>query len=142
MGRFLRDHGLLPDLVLCSAARRARETRDAVLSAAGSAPALKTDEAVTQGDESALLARIRDISGKCETVLVIGHNPTIHGLACILATAGPQEARKRLAHVYSPGTLTVLDLAAESWNEAGRGDGMLRDLFDPRADTADHKVPG
>jgi phosphohistidine phosphatase len=134
VGRHLAAQEDLPDLVLCSAARRARQTRDILLAAAGIAPAGEVDDAVTRGDEGVLLSRLREIPDDRRTVLVIGHNPTIHNLARALASRGPDEARTRLARGYAPATLTVLDFATETWNEVGRGDGVLRALYHPSAE--------
>lgn len=142
VGRFLRGEGLLPDLVLCSAARRARETCEAVLAAAEDRPARETDEAIRSGDEDALLRRLREVPDRHRTVLAIGHNPTMHGLARALATAGPAQLRDRLARGYAPCTLTVLELETDSWERTGRCEGVLHALFDPGTDAAAYRVPG
>lgn len=143
VGRYLlAQDRLLPDLVLCSAAQRARQTRDILLDAAGIAPAGEIDDAVTRGDEGVLLSRLREIPDGYETVLVVGHNPTIHNLARALARRGPDEARARLARAYAPATLAVLEFGAATWDEAGRSDALLRTLYHPSAETLTGHAPG
>lgn len=87
--------GLLPDTVLCSAARRTRDTLAAVLPylSADCAIALRRDLYDAEADD--LRAALAGAAGEC--VLLIGHNPAIHGLAVALAGSAPE------ARVLAPG---------------------------------------
>jgi phosphohistidine phosphatase len=89
MGRWLRAVGLVPDLVLCSTARRARETWQLAESGLGAVPPVRFDDRVYEASPTALLNLIRRESGAAETLLVVGHDPGVPGLALTLAGAGP-----------------------------------------------------
>jgi len=89
MGRWLRAVGLVPDLVLCSTARRARETWQLAQSGLGAAPPVHFDGRVYEASAAELLDLIRRESGAAQTLLVVGHDPGVPGLALTLAGAAP-----------------------------------------------------
>jgi phosphohistidine phosphatase len=80
MGRWLRDHGGAPDVVWCSSALRARQTWSAVAtelptSPTGTEPAYL--RSVYQAGPGDLLDLLRDVAPEVESVLILGHNPTM-----------------------------------------------------------------
>jgi len=89
MGRWLRTAGHLPDQVLCSTARRARETWQlAEVGLAFTVP-VSLDDRVYEGSAAVLLDVIRHVSPALRTVLLVGHDPAVPELALMLTTAGP-----------------------------------------------------
>lgn len=91
MGRWLHDAGLAPDRVLCSTARRARETWQLAQTGLGTAPPVTFEPGIYEGAAADLLALIQQVPSATTTLLVIGHNPAIEDLAFMLAAAGPGE---------------------------------------------------
>ena len=72
-GRWLLEHRLLPDLVLCSPARRTRETLEAVLAVIGYVDQ-RLEPAIydaTPGTLAALADGHRDLG----RLMLVGHNP-------------------------------------------------------------------
>jgi phosphohistidine phosphatase len=59
MGHWLRTAGLVPDLVLCSTARRARETWQLARSGLGTGPPVRFDDRLYEASAAALLDFIR-----------------------------------------------------------------------------------
>jgi phosphohistidine phosphatase len=96
MGRWLRDAGLVPGQVLCSTARRARETWQFAQADLAAAPPVTFDARIYEAPAADLLALIREVPPATGTLLLIGHNPAIEDLALLLAaapsTAGPGPA--------------------------------------------------
>ena len=89
IGRWLRDAGLLPDQVLCSTARRARETWQLTRAGLGTSPPVSFDGRVYQASAGRLLDLIRRTSQAARTLLVVGHDPAVPELALLLAAAVP-----------------------------------------------------
>jgi len=85
MGRWLRDGALLPDQVLCSTARRARETWQLAQTGLGTSPPVRFDDLVYQASAAQLLDLIRGASPAVRTLLVVGHDPGLPDLALMLA---------------------------------------------------------
>ena len=88
IGEWLRRHKLAPDWVAASTAQRTRETAALVLALQPSAHPPQFDEALYNGDAARLWAALA--SGAGERRMLVGHNPAISDLACVLtALADP-----------------------------------------------------
>ena len=81
-GRWLLEHGLAPDRVLCSPARRTRETLEAVLASTGYAEQRLEDSIyeATPGTLFGLLQAQADV----ERLMLVGHNPGMERLVALL----------------------------------------------------------
>ena len=80
MGELVREHGLIPDVVISSDAVRARLTAEAVAEAARYAGEILLDPHLylaCPADILSLLATVRENAG---TVMIIGHNPGLEEL--------------------------------------------------------------
>ena len=84
VARALRERGLVPDAVLCSAARRTRDTLATMLAHFPSDCDVRLRRSFYEAEVVDLRDAVRTASGQC--ILLIGHNPSIHALA--LAFAG------------------------------------------------------
>jgi len=73
------------DLVLCSSARRTRETLDLVLTEFSPRPRCIIEDGLYLAGRGKLIERLRRLDPQDANVLVIGHNPGIHELAIGLA---------------------------------------------------------
>jgi phosphohistidine phosphatase len=74
------------DLVLCSTARRTRETASLALAGFALPPRLVFEEGLYLVGTAGLLDRLSRLGEAEGSVLVIGHNPGLHELALALAT--------------------------------------------------------
>ena len=81
-GRWLAEQGLVPDRVLCSPARRARETLEAVLEATGYVEQ-RLDERIYEAT-AGTLAELADAHRDTERLLLVGHNPGLERLAALM----------------------------------------------------------
>jgi phosphohistidine phosphatase len=83
-GRLLAEAGAVPDLALVSDARRARETWEAAAAAFPAAEA-RYDHALYNAAVHTLLAAVEAGLAEGGSVILVGHNPGLHGLAIELA---------------------------------------------------------
>lgn len=83
-GAWLSHRGYEPDLVLCSPARRTRETWHGAALALKAAPSVRYEPEMYAAPTGALLELIRGIDDSIDTVLVIGHNPGLSELSALL----------------------------------------------------------
>lgn len=84
VGRWLHDAAASPGLVLCSPARRARETWELAAAELGVAPLVSYEPRIYGADEAALLELLRSGDDELGSVVLVGHNPAIHALAADL----------------------------------------------------------
>lgn len=85
IGRWLHDHGYLPDVVVCSNARRARQTWDLVAPELGRSPSVTFEPRAYAASAHTLLYLAQELPGKYHAALLIGHNPGLAELANSLA---------------------------------------------------------
>ena len=104
MGRWLRDAGLVPGPVLCSTARRARDTWQFAQPGLAATPPVTFDARIYGAAATDLLALVREVPPATRTLLLLGHNPAIEDLALLLAAA-PASAAGRGAAGATPGDL-------------------------------------
>ena len=93
-GAWLAGRGLLPDLVICSPAKRTRQTWHgvAVALAGAKAPEVRYEPGLYDGGISEALKLLRPLPDEVATVLVIGHNPTMSMLSALLDRAGDRDS--------------------------------------------------
>ncbi len=132
----LRGGGLLPDLVLCSGAKRARQTWEVLDGqlTAEEAEGLTLDlrEDLYLASETRLLIALRKLPEEVSSVLLIAHNPGLHRLARELAGPGSGSAAlARLGQDFPPTGLAVLAYDATSWAELAPGRARLMDFLNP-----------
>ena len=83
----LGQEGVQPALVLCSSARRARETLERIAPALGEAD-VTIEDGLYGATEDDLLERLRAVPDSVPSAMLIGHNPAIQALALCLAGSG------------------------------------------------------
>lgn len=120
-GDWLRDRGLIPDLVLCSTARRARQTWRQVAAGIETPVTVREDPRLYQAGADELLDIIRAAPPGAATLMYVGHNPAAQDLAAGLA--GRAEGLPAAA-------IAVIGLAVQ-WASAAAGDGELAEFWTP-----------
>ena len=120
VGRWLRDHGYLPDVVICSAARRTRQTWELVAPELGGSPSVTFEPRAYAASALTLLYLVRELPGTCRAALLIGHNPAIAELAASLAEPPDEAARPARAQVphRRRGRSRVLRRLGRTWPPA------------------------
>jgi len=126
MGAFMRKKRLIPDVVLCSPARRAGDTWKLVAKTLKAAPKLILDDALYDfGDGGRLLDSLRQKGDDAKCVLLIGHNPSVERLTLRLIGKGDRSLKKRIAKKYPTGALAVLEFKVADWKTIKEADGHL-----------------
>jgi phosphohistidine phosphatase len=132
MGRYLAEEGLLPDLVVVSAARRTRETWELVEPHVD-ATEIRFDARIYEAPASRLLAVVRASPSSARSVLMIGHNPGFEDLAKLLVGHGDRYAFARLTQKYPTAGLAVIDFDRENWSEIAPRSGKLDRFVTPKS---------
>lgn len=111
-GKWLKDNNLQPDCVLCSPARRTRETLEAVVGVTGFFEHRLEDRIfeATPGTLAGLVDDRKDV----ERLMIVGHNPGLERLAALLNKGETSEYRG-----MPPAGIAVLQFPKESPIEPG-----------------------
>ena len=134
-GRWLRKSGYVPNRVLCSTARRARETWQLAEEKLGAHPTTTFEDRVYGASIADLLDLARQTPAGVRTLLIVGHDPAMRGLTLELAGDPPGEAEaEALARVgvkYPTAAIAVLTFT-DSWLDLGPGRARLATFATPR----------
>jgi phosphohistidine phosphatase len=104
------------DLVLCSTARRARETIEALAPRLPPSCELRYERALYLGGAERLADELRGAPESARRILLVAHNPGIHALALSLCSEASLAQDERLSVSYPPGVLAQLRLSRPSWS--------------------------
>jgi phosphohistidine phosphatase len=130
MGTWMHEAGLKPDLVLCSDAKRARETWAGLGETLRCAAPVLFERGLYMASAKALCRRLQRLPGTVGSVLVIGHNPGLEDAAQALAD-GRGEALERLRGKFPTAALARLDFDIEDWARLEPGTGRLSLFMTP-----------
>lgn len=120
---------LLPDFVLCSPARRTKETLALLLP--DTQAEINYVPELYDGSAGGYLEQIKEAADRADTLLLVGHNPSIHQLVAFLTGSADNEMGRRLQSIYSPGTLAVFACDVQNWKDLQPGSNELTHLFYP-----------
>jgi phosphohistidine phosphatase len=127
-GAAMRVCGYVPDITLCSNAKRARETLEGIAGHADTGRVLFLDRLYSE-DAAGYLSLIHE-NGNSGSVLVIGHNPMMEDLAMAISGDGEQSARATLHYGFPTSGLAVIGFRG-SLKEAAPGNGYLEAFVTP-----------
>jgi phosphohistidine phosphatase len=128
----MRDHlaeqRILPAQILCSPARRTRDTLTLVQEAFPAAVPVRFERGIYLADPQTLLRRLRRLSESLTSVMVVGHNPGLELLALMLSQGRDNDHRRDLAVKFPTCALAVLGSDADQWTEVRPGACDLTDF--------------
>lgn len=127
-GEWLAAAGWRPDLLLVSPADRARQTADLVATALGSSPDVVIIDELYGADAPEVLRICTErVGADVGCAAVVGHNPTMAGVAMLL-----QAHEDHTLHLR-PGSLAVFEFQ-RTWDRLGPGCARLVDRYSPHGD--------
>lgn len=131
-GRWLVDHGVVPQTAVVSPAQRTRRTWELAAAQLPAPVPVQFDDAVYDADWTDLLAVVRGLPEDAEVAVVVGHNPGSEELAARLA--GPDSdpaALARMAVKYPTAGVAVIQIPG-LWDQSEPGSGALQSFAVPR----------
>ena len=120
-GKWLQTNGLEPDAVICSAARRTRQTWQYLSAELSGQPSFSSERALYQADSDDVIDMVKQTAEGVTTLLYIGHNPAASGVVGILTGTEPE---------FPTSAIAVLGVN-EYWAHLTAGDGELLASWTP-----------
>jgi phosphohistidine phosphatase len=125
IGRWLRTHGYVPEIVICSTALRTRQTWDLVAPELNGSAEVHFDSRAYAASALTLLYLCRELPDACHAALLIAHNPGIEELAASLGGA-PEPAGLR----FPTAAVAVFEFTG-AWSTLAPGQANLLDFTIP-----------
>jgi phosphohistidine phosphatase len=136
IGRWLHDHGYLPDVVICSAALRTRQTWKLVAKELDGSPAVRFEPRAYAASALTLRFLVQELPGRYRAALLVAHNPGLSELAASLAGTpglddGPGDGGTSPAGMRFPTAAVAVFEFAAGWADLWPGAGRLIDFTTP-----------
>ncbi|MGH8869251.1 MAG: SixA phosphatase family protein [Actinomycetes bacterium] len=132
VGRRLTALGVVPDRVVVSPARRAQQTWALARAELDRPGAEDVDDRVYENTVEDLLDVVRDTPDDVTTLVLVGHNPSMHGLTVELDDGnGPPEVRAEVDRKYPTSGIALLTLDVD-WARVGPKTATLASFDAPR----------
>lgn len=126
-GAFLREAGIVPDVIAVSTALRTVTTAELLAEALGGNPAISREEALYNAPGDQLLDYLHTLPDSAANVLLVAHMPGVAELLGILAR-DPAD----MAVNFSPGTLVGVSLEkVMHWSDVAPGCAVVEWLLPP-----------
>jgi phosphohistidine phosphatase len=124
MGQLIYEEDLVPDVILSSTARRARDTADLVAEASGYAGEVTYLEDFYHAWPSDYIDALRNLSDDVDSAMIVGHNP---GMEMLLEQLTGEAER------FPTAALAVVHLPVHYWSQLNdETEGELIRLWLPR----------
>jgi phosphohistidine phosphatase len=123
LGAYLSESDLLPDLILSSTAKRARDTALRLAEAADFQGEIRFQDALYFTDDEVYLGFLWDLDDTLGSVMFVGHNPATES---VVETLTGQYARMPTAAVAR------IDFHVDAWADVEEGAGQLAWVLRPR----------
>ncbi|MER5290996.1 histidine phosphatase family protein [Streptomyces pharetrae] len=130
-GRRLVDTGIPFDLALCSTATRTRETWKLAVHEFAHRPKTVYEERLYEASPGELIAVLNETPDDAQNLLLIGHNPGVHGLAEVLAGSAEAEPRERMNSRGFPAAAFAVLSFSGAWKTLEPGVATLLDYWAP-----------
>ena len=102
MGKLLYDEDLLPDLILCSSAKRAQKTAELLIEASGYTGEFQVSRDLYAHYSEAYLMILSEMDNVYQSIMIVGHNPGLEELLNTLTGEWHRMPTASLAEVALP----------------------------------------
>lgn len=134
--RVMADHmaemKISPDLVLCSPARRTRQTLEVLSKRLPEGAQTLFESGLYGSGADGYLEVIKEHGGSAQTILLIGHNPAMEELAALLVGGGDEAAQADMDEKFPTAALAHIAFETAAWSDLAPGSGHLVSFIKPR----------
>jgi phosphohistidine phosphatase len=124
MGETLKKQGVLPDMILCSPATRARETMELFKQAAELHVKVEFEQNIYEASSAQLIKLVRQLSDDYACVLMVGHNPGFENLLSRLTGSDRQMPTAALA---------CMEFPIDAWEDVEDSEATLQWFLVPKS---------
>ncbi len=116
LGTYMRQNKIMPDLILCSTATRARETLDHLLTGLECTPDIEYQDRLYMADVAQISSAIAEADNAHSNILVIAHNPGLQ-LFAAEKTFENEDNDGRIYEGFPTASMATIHFAVSDWAE-------------------------
>ena len=117
MGRALADKNCIPELILCSPARRTRDTLKLTIDAMAIKPPVAYEDQLYSFGNGDSYLNVISAQKTVSPLMVIGHNPSVHNLALRLLASRDGTVMERIRRKFPTAAVAIVALPIEEWRQ-------------------------
>jgi phosphohistidine phosphatase len=114
-----------PDVVLCSTARRARETLELVRASLPESTPVYFERRIYGAGVEELIERLQELPDDDGSAMLVGHNPGLEDLVIELVARGEPTLVERVEAKFPTAAFATIDIDADRWTAVHPGTGTL-----------------
>ncbi len=132
MGRYIEQNSLTPELVLCSTAKRTRQTIDLAFVELTYKPEIRYEEALYHASIGELLDIVRNIPPSYTRVMLVGHNPGFQSLTLSLINTASSSNFVQKIGKFPTAAVAIIRFDLGDWQSIDRQMGHLYHFMTPK----------
>ncbi|MBY8976995.1 histidine phosphatase family protein [Rhodobacteraceae bacterium NNCM2] len=132
IAQWLAHRKHLPDTILCSSAKRTKQTIKRMRSVLPELPDAKIEEKLYHASPDTMRERLNKLPKSCDTVLLVGHQPGIGALTRKLAEKKVRPRCARAFEHFPTAAAAVLEFDIKDWSELKYHEASFVDFAVPR----------
>ena len=133
MGQVLADFEAVPEKIVSSSAKRAKQTAELVAEACGYKQSISWQDSFYGAYTDTLIEALKLLPNTIERAMLVGHNPTMEETAAALLVSQEEKGWGQLLEIRMPtAALVCLELDIMRWEDLEPGDATLRWFLIPR----------
>ena len=132
MGKVLLDCDNVPDKIIASPAKRAKQTAELAAKACGYHKSITWASSFYGGDSEDLINALKQLPDTVERAMLVGHNPTMEETVSALLLNSEANLDEEYAIRIPTAGLLCLELQIMEWAALEPGDAILRWYLIPR----------
>jgi len=132
LGNWLEESAIAPGLIICSTAKRVRQTLKKLQSNWHSDAELNIESRLYLASPNTIVSLLAEKGADHSHIMIIGHNPGLHILADKLVDTGDKDDLALLGEKYPTGTFCSINSKTDKWKKIGKSSGELIYLATPK----------
>lgn len=134
MGAYMAEQNISPNIVLCSSAKRTRQTLELTQPFFATEPTTLFEDKLYLAEPEDLMSEIEKTDNSHEHVMVLAHNPGLHILALSLTPKEDKNSRDLLKENFPTAAIAVFDFDdLNAWSDIQNQKSKLRLYMRPKA---------
>ena len=117
MGRALAGKNCIPELILCSPARRTRDTLKLTIDALGIKPPIAYEDQLYSFGNGDSYLNVISAQKKVSPLMVVGHNPSVQSLTLRLLAQQDGTVMERIRRKFPTAAVAIVALPIEEWRQ-------------------------
>jgi phosphohistidine phosphatase len=125
IGRYIASEKFAIEAAIHSGVKRAKETLVGVMAELPKKLPVSVEPCLYEQTAATVIKALRALPDETKTILVVGHNPSMAGVAHYLAGDGQESDLERMATKFPTAGLAIVDFDISHWADMRRGEGRL-----------------